>query len=843
MLAATLTLFLAANAPVSFYEHVPYASNAPVPDSLLGYELGSKHTVFADQERVVSAIAAACPTTVRRFDYGKSTEGRPLRVFAISSPENIARLEEIRAAIAGVAQGNKLDPQSKIPPIVWVNQCIHGDETASFESSMALMYNLAASRNDRIQRMLRNAVVILNPVYNPDGHERYVVAYNSLPGGSPEETSYDREVPSAFFGRSNHYRFDMNRDRISMSQDETRQEVAEFLRWNPQVYVDQHGQTNNYFFPPTQQALNANTDRERYIHWSTIFGKATGKAFDEKGWTYFVRDQFDFYNACYLDTHTSLMGAIGMTHETDGGRVLQERRDDDTILTMRDGAIKHFTSALAVIESAADNHEALLASYAQFKSNAVSGRHAGKFQRVVLESDDPYALRRFATLLSRSGIKSSFSATAWTQSDSHNYWTGAKEKKTFSTGALVVDMAQSQGPLAKALLEPGSDFEPEFIARQLSKLKNDEAGLPDPELDSFEFYDSTAWSLPYAHGLRAWWCESTPKIKPLQLESEGTSVVLEESAVGYWFSYSGEEGILLATKLASEGVNVRLATKPMSLGGVTVPAGSFVILAARNEKGYEETLESVAKGSLVKIHALPTNFPDTDRFGPGSGSVVPIPKPRLGIYHGSAGSLACNELWYLMEREFHLDYEPLGSRSLRGNGLSEFTSIVFDRDPDLKASSPVGAWVRGGGTAVVLQASPGMFTSDTLGQLKSVESEPSLPGSIYLASVNPLSPLSFGYERSANGSVPIAVPVEGDTFWTAPAGAEVSLSADPNVKKLLSGWEWPQSEKVLTGTLFAHTFRMGRGKVVVFTQDPTSRAQWRGLHRMLLNAMILVPGT
>jgi hypothetical protein len=842
MLIATLSLALSAIAPVSFYEHGPYASAVPVPDQILGYELGSKHTVFADQERVVRAITDSCPTTVRRFDYGKSTEGRPLRVFAISSPENIQRLEEIRKAIGDMAEGKSVASDAGVPPIVWINQCIHGDETASFESAMALMYNLAASRNSRIERMMRNAVVILNPVYNPDGHERYVVAYNSIPGGSSSESSYDREIPSAFFGRTNHYRFDMNRDRISMSQAETRQEVAEFLRWNPQVYVDQHGQTNNYFFPPTQQATNVNVDRERYTKWSTTFGRATGKAFDAKGWTYFVRDQFDFYNACYLDTHTTLMGAIGMTHETDGGRVLSEKRDDNTILTMRDGAIKHLVSALAVIESAAENREALLASYKEFKASAVSGKHAGKFQRVVLESEDLKALVAVKDLLGRSGIESNFSGLSWTQSDAHNYWTGAREKKKFSAMSLVVDMAQSQGPLAKSLLEPGSDFEADFVARQLSKFKNDAAGLRDPVLDSFEFYDATAWSIPYGHGIQAWWCESAPRIMK---SSAGVSPrePLEESSVGYWFPYTGEEGILFAAKLSGAGVNVRLVTKPMVLGGTSVSPGSFVVLAARNEVGYEAKIEALAELHQASVYALPTNFPDNDRFGPGGSSVIPVPTPKLGIYHGAAGSLACNELWYLMEREFNLAYEPLGARALRGSGLNDFTSIVFERDPDLKPSSPVGAWVRGGGTAVILRASSSLFTPDVLGSLKTLPQEAFLPGSIYLAQLDALSPLSFGYARQDSGKISVAVPMEGDEFWVAPAGADVSLSADPKVKKLLSGWEWPTTEKNLTGALFAHTFQLGRGKVVVFTQDPTARAQWRGLHRMLLNAMILVPGT
>ncbi|PNA19374.1 hypothetical protein C1X58_30205, partial [Pseudomonas sp. FW215-R4] len=67
--------------------------------------------------------------------------------------------------------------RADLPAIVWINECIHGNETASFESAMWLTYNLVASRADRIETALNDVVVMVNPVYNPDGHERYVVYY------------------------------------------------------------------------------------------------------------------------------------------------------------------------------------------------------------------------------------------------------------------------------------------------------------------------------------------------------------------------------------------------------------------------------------------------------------------------------------------------------------------------------------------------------------------------------------------------------------------------------------------------------------------------------------------
>ena len=56
---------LAVFAPFDFYTHGPYDPSVPRPESILGYAAGEKHTVFRDQERVLSAIAEKAPDRVK----------------------------------------------------------------------------------------------------------------------------------------------------------------------------------------------------------------------------------------------------------------------------------------------------------------------------------------------------------------------------------------------------------------------------------------------------------------------------------------------------------------------------------------------------------------------------------------------------------------------------------------------------------------------------------------------------------------------------------------------------------------------------------------------------------
>jgi hypothetical protein len=219
----TLSALLLASAllpiqqPYNFYEHGPYDPAVPRPEALLGYVPGQQHTTYREQDMVVHAIAKAAPRRVKVIEFGKSWERRPLRIAVISSERNMARLQEIRQTAQKIASGeaaaaNLLEKQ---PAIVWINQTIHGNESASFETAMFTIYTLAASRNRSITDALENTVVIVNPAYNPDGHERFAVWNRAMAIGSDHKFAYERSEPSWVNGRSNHYRFDMNRDRVA----------------------------------------------------------------------------------------------------------------------------------------------------------------------------------------------------------------------------------------------------------------------------------------------------------------------------------------------------------------------------------------------------------------------------------------------------------------------------------------------------------------------------------------------------------------------------------------------------------------------------------------------------
>jgi len=359
ILTALFASALPAQQPFDFYARGPYRAEVPRPSAILGYEPGRFHTDYAGMERVVGAIAAAAPDRVRVFETGRSEERRRLLLVAVSAPENIRRLDEIRSRTAQLADPRRTAPAdvpalvAGLPATVWLNYANDGNESAAFEAGIHTLWHYAASNEPATLDVLRNAVILIRPAHNPESHERFVAWYNAFGTGAADPAALEHDAPWGMSTNNNHYQIDLNRDALALTQRESRDMARLVLEWHPQVFIDHHGQLSQFYFPPAALPVNRNIP-ERTARWMEIIGRANADAFDRHGWPYYVRDVFDLFYAGYWDSWPSLQGATGMTFETDGGgdMGLAWRREDGSIATLEGSTAKHFVGALATVEAA-----------------------------------------------------------------------------------------------------------------------------------------------------------------------------------------------------------------------------------------------------------------------------------------------------------------------------------------------------------------------------------------------------------------------------------------------------------------------------------------------------------
>jgi hypothetical protein len=731
-----------------FYAGGPYRAEVPRPAAITGYEPGEFVTDYGSMSRVIDALAASASDRVRVFEYGRSVEGRVLRLIVISAPENIQRLDGIREAVQRLRDPRLASRQAAAelaggtPAVAWLNYANDGNETAALEAALQVAYQLAAGEDSLTEAILAGVVTVINPAHNPESHERHAYWYNAFGVADSSHEALEHDAPWGMSTNNNHYQIDLNRDALAISQRETQAIVAAHHLWSPQVFVDHHGETANYFMAPPALPINPSLPEDYIVRWTEVYGRANAAAFDRYGWNYYVRDIFDLHYPGYWDSWPALNGAIGMTYETDGGGSLGYvwARDDGTVVTFRDGIARHFTASLATLGATAQHREALLRDYHEFFRSGMNEFAAGRRWKrfVIVPGPDPERAARLAEILLRDGVEVGVADRPIRSDAAHAFLSGGAGRREFPAGSYIVELAQPQARMVDALLAPDAEIDPAFIERQLQHRALNARRGERVSREWYEFYDITGWSLPLFFGLDAYWLESAPAIPvrpltatfderarpwrppvylsvrdleqlpaPLRANLEG-GVRGGVARTAYVFRYDRDAAARLAFALLKQGFRLGVATEPLRAGGSDYPRGTLVVRVERNPESLHERIDELARRFGVPVDAVNTGYYDEGSTGVGSDPVVALRLPRVALAGGEGvAETAFGSAWYTLEREFGVPFTAVRLETL-ASSLSSYDVVVLPAGWRYRDSlgaddgAELRDWVQGGGVLIGL---------------------------------------------------------------------------------------------------------------------------------------------
>lgn len=812
-----------------FYSRGPYRENVPRPSAITGYEAGQLQTPHGQIVRVAEKIAEAASDRVRLLENGQTWEYRKLYLAVVSAPENLARLDEIKANAAKLADPRKTTEAeanqiaASNPVIVWLNYGIHGNESASYEAVQQVLYQLAASNEPRTLELLKNAVIVINLMHNPDGHERFAVWINSVAIGDADNFSIEHREPYQIYGRVNHYRFDMNRDMLAMTQPENLAVISAVREWRPQVFVDHHGQVANYFFPPVADPVNKNLPPEKSKFWFDKYGRGNAAAFDKYGWSYYTRHVFDLLYAGYQDSWASLNGAIGMTYETDGGGPysLNSKLEDDTILTFRQGIAKHFTASMATIATAVDNRQAQLKDYYAFFKTGMDEGRTGQMKRVVLlPGRDPSRTAALVRNLVLEGIEVQVAREGFKSTTAHDYLGGKGAAREFPAGAYVIDFNQPNKRLAKAHLEPDAELDKDFMKRELERRERNEKRGKNEMKEGYEFYDTTSWSLPLAFGVEAYWTEDTAAVKGAQvnltdvitikgphksfsallsaadsqpLPGLGGGVEGGRANTAYVIPYGSDPATKLLIALLGEGFKVAVATRQLNAGGRNWPAGTLLLRTQRNPETLHERIARLAVETGARVYAVNSAYSEEGDTGIGSENIESLKAPKVAVVWDEGTSpTSYGALWYTFERGYGMKFTPVTINTLKSINLTQFHVIIFPDGSGGAYQAALGKpgidklkeWVGGGGVLIGLSGGAAMFTNKDVALTTSTligsegDSAPAQPATPAPAAAQPPTPAP-----AAQGSSGKPAATQKPAKEPKEKGAETAASAPKSEEK------------------------------------------------------------
>lgn len=826
LLSALVLLLLAAGA---------FAQGLQSPEQYMGYKIGTRYTRHHKIVEYFRAVAQAKPEMVKLEKYGETNEGRELMLAFIASPENLQKLETIRNNNLGFAGLSSSKAATETAPaIVWLSYNVHGNETSSSEAALMTLWALVDPNNAQSKEWLQNTVVVIDPCINPDGRDRYVNWFNGAVGTAynPDPAAREHSEPWPG-GRSNHYNFDLNRDWAWQTQVESQQRVKKYNQWMPQVHVDFHEQGINepYYFAPAADPLH-----EVITPWQRDFqvmiGKNNARYFDKNGWLFFTKERFDLLYPSYGDTYPVYNGAIGMTFEQGGGPrggmgVINE--DGDT-LTLLDRATHHYTTGLSTIETASRNKQKLLDEFKKYFDDGQAGK-IGEYKTYVMTSKDENKIKAVIKLLDQNGI--AHGTVTNKNFRGLNYFTGKDEAFADEGYHVAVSAYQPRSVMAKVLLEPKT------------------------VVTDSNTYDITAWSVPYAYGVKGYAVK-----EKLELSNAVKLIgVLNEakSAYGVLIPYQSFNAAKALAYMLKNGIKVRFAEKPFTYNGRNFDRGTLIVLKTSNPANWNAVANEACRLNNLQPVAVETGFMDkgTD-FGSPDVKIINGALKVAILTGDQTSSLSAGEVWHFFEKQLDYPITLLNAADLARINIRNYQVLILPDGSyrilnDKAVSDKLKDFVRSGGKLIALDNAVSLMAGADWGiKLKEDKSEDkseyanvkkygdrenqyltnSIPGAIYKLELDNTHPLGFGYP---------------DYYYT--------LKQDDSVFEFMKdGWNVGVMKKDAYVTGFAGNKLkpklkdgvvlgvqdMGSGNVIYFTESPLFRNFWENGKLLISNAVFLV---
>jgi hypothetical protein len=834
--------------PVFLFAFLTQSSIAQLksPEEFLGYKIGTKFTPHWKIVDYFKAVATAVPNSVKLEQYGQTNEGRPLMVAYVSNDANISNLENIRRHNLYLAkQDTEENSNFNYPAIVWLSYNVHGNEASSSEASMLTLYALVDPKNAQTKQWLKNTLVVIDPCINPDGRDRHVNWLNNIVGKNFNPSTDAREHFEPWpGGRTNHYNFDLNRDWAWQTQIETQSRMVLYNKWLPQVHVDFHemGIDAPYFFAPAAQPFH-----EVVTKWQrdfqSLLGKNNAKYFDQNGWLYFTRENYDLLYPSYGDTYPTYNGAIGVTYEQAGGggggraggSVTNSLGDT---LSLFDRVIHHYTTSLSTIEVASQNASKLVAEFQKFYTEAATSG-IGNYKSYVIKynPDDAARIQSLTELLDKNKI---FYGTTKTNVSYKGFNYDSRKEESFSIASndIVISGVQPKSALVKVLFEPNTVL-----------------------VDTVA-YDITAWSLPYVFGLKAY--ASTQKIDAgnAVTTNQVNNNLLEDAGYGYVIRWNGMQTVKLVSQLLQKGIKLRYNERPFETNGQSFNRGAVLVLKASNQyiPDLWKTVRDLANRFSVPLTTVTSGMVDKG-YDFGSTNVHPIKRRRIALLTGEGVSPGvAGEIWFYFDQIIGYPITLINASNAANINWSNYDVVIL---PDgyyrffneKNAMDQFRSWINKGGHLIAIGGAVAQLSKqdwalkmknedtadskDIYASLRKFEERDraaipsSVSGAIFRVDLDNTNPLAFGYP---------------DHYYT--------LKIDENVYEFIKedGWNVGVLKKEkpvegFVGSKIKNRFQDGLlfgvqelddGTITYLADDVLFRSFWENGKLMFANAVFLV---
>ncbi len=892
-----------------YFKNGIYDSSIPNPNTIIGFEIGERPVRYSETVEYIKELSRVSGK-VDLFEVGETHQGRKLYYLIITSPENKSNIKSIKENIQKLADPRKLESETEAnriieesPAVAMMMYSIHGNESSGTDAAMQLAYQLAAGTDETTKSILDNLIVIIYPMENPDGRERF---NNQLQSWSGKIKTYDTQSyphsgvwPSA---RTNHYHFDLNRDWFILSQPESRSRVKVLLEWNPQLVVDAHemGSFSTFLFNPPREPINPNLHK-KIKKWWTHFAAEQSAEFDKYGWSYYTGEWLEEWYPGFGSSYPSYHGAISILYEQARTSGLSVKQPAGTVLTFRESVHHQFISSLANLKTTASKKEEILNDFYSIKKEALNKSLRENSEAFIINNDGNQSrINKLAEVLTYQGIdvfKTEENFTATDMKDNQGKKTTAIK---LEPGSLIIPVKQPAQNLIWAILEFDVRMDNNFLKSERESLIKGEGT---------RLYEVSAWSMSMAYGFKAYISGKIPSVKKHKFVNQKLTegkIVKANPAFGYLINYNDDNAVRVLIKLLEKGLKVRTAEKKFSVEGKLFERGTLLLRKNENDSQLEKHLTNAAEEFGINIYGVNTALSQTGS-DLGGGYFTLLHNPQTAILVGNSINLYnFGATWFTLDNEYGLKTSLLRIENLRRYDLRKYNVIILPAVWGGKSAlmnmltksgtKKLKDWMNDGGTLISIGSSSAALadTSSKFSKVSlrrqalnklddysramenenfknvTIDSLEIWEGTSETISTKKATKdkvdLNLLKEKDANnikfmprGTI-LNVDLNEESWLTYGVGSSVpailysnySLLSKTPVQTIgrfadeknirLSGLIWKEAKERLANTAYLTREKIGNGQLILFAGEPNFRAYFHGTTRLLLNAILFGPG-
>ncbi|WP_298632580.1 M14 family metallopeptidase [uncultured Umboniibacter sp.] len=690
-----------------------YQPDITKPEEVLGYPVGYHRMASPAQISTLFTRWDAESERMKLVQYATSHEGRPLYVAYISSPKNLAKLDEFQQMAQQLAHPDELSAGQidglieQMPATAWMAYSIHGNETSGADAAVAASYHLIADQSEDTQALLADMIVMIDPMMNPDGRARFSKTLEQFRGTAPnvddQSLLHSGDWP---FGRMNHYLFDLNRDFFYLTQPESRGRVALINDWYPQLMIDGHemGAQDTFLMGPPREPIN-NHVPATVKSWSDTFAEEQAAAFDSHGWRYYTGEWFENLYTGYSN-YAEYRGSIHILYEQ--SRMAEDgvRRPEGTVQTYAESVHHQYVSTFANLESLATHTKAIYRDFVELRrvATASRGEYANR-SYVILPTDNESRLNQLVEKLNAQDIQVFKAERELSVGETTTQSGRVQRRFTIPEGSLVIPNRQPEARLIAAIMEFDAYINDEVLRGERNALLQGESSL---------MYDTTAWNLTMMYGLESVVVSEhiDSGLSRYELASAEANSVTE----GIAFVVDGADDLSLAfaARLMERGVEVRASDIGSTYGSQNFNAGSIMVTRADNPNLDVQELVVVADELGLSLVSIETGFGEGDLPEWGGSHFPLLEQPQIALLsHMPTSPYVTGSTWFAIDSMLGIRHSQIHNQQLSYMDLRRYNLIIVP--PTWGAGMSEGSvaelqrWVEQGGTLITLGGASRQF--------------------------------------------------------------------------------------------------------------------------------------